>query len=124
MSPASGSKIGVQHDRVLCQESEYALFRDYQSLEHSLIGKTSEDTDTFRTRFVELVPDTKIVEVVEFESQDSAFAGAMRMTVSLADANGGTEVTILCEDIPKGIQPEENELDCRESLQKLAVLLE
>ena len=32
------------------------------------------------------------------------------MTVSLADANGGTEITILCEDIPKGIRPEDNEL--------------
>ena len=59
------------------------------------------------------------MEVVEFESQDPAFA-----TVSLADADGGTELTILCEDIPKGIRPEDNELGCRESLHKLAVLLE
>jgi uncharacterized protein YndB with AHSA1/START domain len=96
----------------------------YQDLEHSLGGKTSEDTDTFQGRFVELVSDTKIVEVVEFESQDPAFAGEMRMTVSLADADGGTEITILCEDIPKGIRPEDNELGCKESLQKLAALLE
>ena len=48
----------------------------------------------------------------------------MRMTVSLADANGGTEITILCEDIPKGIRPEDNELGCKESLQKLAAFLE
>jgi len=44
------------------------------------------------------------------------------MTVSLADADGGTEVTILCEDIPKGIRPEDNELGCRKSPHKLAVL--
>jgi len=31
-------------------------------------------SDTFQGRFVELVPDAKIVEVVEFESQDPAFA--------------------------------------------------
>jgi len=96
----------------------------YQNPEHSLAGKTSEGTDTFQGRFVELVPDAKIVEVVEFESQDPSFAGEMRMTVSLADANGGTEITILCEDIPKGIRPEDNELGCKESLQKLAAFLE
>jgi uncharacterized protein YndB with AHSA1/START domain len=82
-----------------------------------LPGKTSG-------RFVELVPYAKIVEVVEFESHDEALAGEMRMTVSLADADGGTEITILCEDIPKGIRPEDNELGCKESLQKLAALLE
>jgi uncharacterized protein YndB with AHSA1/START domain len=82
-----------------------------------LPGKTSG-------RFVELVPYAKIVEVVEFESHDEALAGEMRMTVSLADADGGTEITILCEDIPKGIRPEDNELACKESLQKLAALLE
>jgi uncharacterized protein YndB with AHSA1/START domain len=82
--------------------------------EHSLAGKTSEDTDTFRGRFVELVPYEKIVEVVEFESQDSAFAGQMRMAVSLADAAEGTKITILCED---------NELGCEESLQKLPAFI-
>ena len=46
------------------------------------------------------------------------------MTVSLADADGGTEITILCEDLPKGIRPEGNELGCKESFQKLAALLE
>src|SRR6266567_981367 len=95
--------------------SEGGTFRmslTYQNPEHSLAGKTSEDTDTFQGR------------VVELESQDPAFAGEMRMTVSLADANGGTEITILCEDIPKGIRPEDNELGCKESLQKLAAFLE
>ena len=61
----------------------------------------------------------KIVEVVEFESQDPTFAGEMRMTVSLADADGGIEVTIPCEDIPKGIRPVDNELGCRKSRHKL-----
>jgi uncharacterized protein YndB with AHSA1/START domain len=96
----------------------------YQNPGHSLAGKTSEDTDTFQGRFVELVPDAKIVEVAEFESQDPSFTCEMRMTVSFADANGGTEITILCEDIPKGIRPEDNELGCKESLQKLAAFLE
>jgi uncharacterized protein YndB with AHSA1/START domain len=96
----------------------------YQDQAHSLSGKTSEDTDTCQGRFVELVPYAKIVEVIEFESQDPQFAGEMTMIVSLVDADGGTEVTVLCEDIPKGIRPKDNELGCKESLQKLAAILE
>ena len=96
----------------------------YRDPGHSQRGKTSADTDTFQGRFAELVPYTKIVEVVEFESADPAFAGEMTMTVSLADVDGGTEVTFVCEDIPAGIRPEDNEQGCRESLQKLATLLE
>ena len=38
-------------------------------------GKTSEDTDTFEGRFVELLPNEKIVWVVEFESDQPDFAG-------------------------------------------------
>ena len=44
--------------------------------------------------------------------------GEMRMTVSFADVDGGTEVAVLCEDIPEGIRPEDNETCCKESLQK------
>ena len=106
------------------ERGTFRMSLTYQNPEHSLAGKTSEDTGTFQGRFVELVPNAKIVEVVEFESQDPAFAGEMRMTVSLADANGGTELTILCEDIPKRTRPEDNELGCKESLQKLAAFLE
>jgi hypothetical protein len=48
----------------------------------------------------------------------------MRITFSLVDIDGGTEVLVLCEDIPKGVRPEDNEMGCRSSLQKLAALLE
>jgi uncharacterized protein YndB with AHSA1/START domain len=47
----------------------------YQDPEHSPGGKTAEDTDTFHGRFVELIPDEKIVEAIEFESHDPRFAG-------------------------------------------------
>lgn len=50
-------------------------------------GKTTEDTDTHHGRFVTLVPDERIVEVVEFESDDPGFAGEMRITVTLADVD-------------------------------------
>jgi uncharacterized protein YndB with AHSA1/START domain len=96
----------------------------YKHAERSLPGKTSADTDTVQGRFVELIPSEKIVQIVEFESQQPEFAGEMTITATYADAPGGTEVTMLCENIPKGIRPGDNEMGCRESLQKLAALLE
>lgn len=56
------------------------------------------------------------MEVVEFESEQSEFIGEMKFIASFADADGGTEVTILCEDIPKSIRPEDNEMGCKEPL--------
>jgi len=38
----------------------------YQDPEHSPGGKTSDDTDTFHGRFVELVQYERIVELIEF----------------------------------------------------------
>ena len=87
-------------------------------------GKTSEDTDTSEGTFVELIPNQKIVQVFEFESDQPDMAGEMKITWSLKDANGGTEVTVLMEDIPKGIRLEDNELGSRQSLRKLAAYVE
>jgi uncharacterized protein YndB with AHSA1/START domain len=102
----------------------YRISLTYRDPKQSPGGKTSEDTDTFQGRFVELVPDEKIVEAIEFESHDPGFAGEMKMTTRLADADGGTEVTILCENLPAGVRPEDNETGTRQSLRKLAALLE
>lgn len=87
-------------------------------------GKSSADTDTFQGRFSELIPDEKIVWLTEFESEDPAFAGEMKLTWSLVDAEEGTEVTVLCENIPPGIRPEDNEAGSQSTLQKLAAFLE
>ena len=106
---------------------EGGIFRmslTYQDPEHSPIGKTSEYTDTFQGKFVELVPNEKIVEVIEFESQDPSFAGQMKITTSFTDTDEGTEMTVLYQDIPAGIRLADNELGSKQSLQKLAALLE
>ena len=96
----------------------------YLESEHRVAGKTEDDRDTFRGRFVELVPDEKIVQSVDFESPDPELAGTMRMTWTLKDVVSGTEATCLCENIPPGIQPEDNEEGGRSSLAKLAALVE
>lgn len=102
----------------------YRMSLTYDDSQQSVSGKTSAGTDTFQGRFIELVPDRKIVEVVEFESQDAAFAGEMKMTTTMVDADQGTEITVLSENLPAGIRPEDNELGTRQALRKLAALLE
>jgi uncharacterized protein YndB with AHSA1/START domain len=87
-------------------------------------GKSSAHTDTFHGRFVELVPDSRVVEEFEFETSDPALAGTMRMTTTLSDAPGGTTVTVVHEGMPDAVPPADNELGTRMALAKLARLVE
>jgi len=87
-------------------------------------GKTSENTDTFQARIVELVPETRIVWTVHFESTDPSFAGEMVMTTTLASTGDGTTVTIRCDKVPPGISPQDNAAGCRASLEKLSAFLD
>ena len=87
-------------------------------------GKTGAATDTYRGRFVELVPDERVVEELEFETSDPALGGLMRMTTTLVDADGGTEVVVLHEGIPPGVSASDNELGTEMALGKLARLVE
>jgi uncharacterized protein YndB with AHSA1/START domain len=61
-------------------------------------------------RFLKLIPDERIVQLVKFESKDPAFAGAMTITWTLVDVSGGAEVTVLCENKPEGIRWEAHEI--------------
>ena len=59
----------------------------------------------------------------EFESADPSFSGEMLVTWMLEPAGSRTQVTVLCENIPPGIRPEDNEAGCRSTLEKLAAHL-
>jgi uncharacterized protein YndB with AHSA1/START domain len=87
------------------------------------VGKSSGRTDTYRGRFVEVVPGERIVEVDEFESDDPAFQGEMTMTITLADLDGGTELAATHDGVPPGIRPEDNERGWSEALDRLAALV-
>jgi uncharacterized protein YndB with AHSA1/START domain len=87
-------------------------------------GKTTAQSDTYRGRFTELVPGERVVEVDEFETADPLFAGAMTMTITLRDHDGGTELTAVHEGVPDGVPPEDNELGWRMALDRLAALVE
>ena len=88
-------------------------------------GKTSAHTDTYRGRFVRLVQDELVVEADEFETADPALQGEMVSTIRLRDAEGGgTELEAVHEGVPDAVAPELNELGWRESLARLARLVE
>jgi uncharacterized protein YndB with AHSA1/START domain len=88
-------------------------------------GKTDAQTDTFHGRFVRLVPDAEVVQVVEFETTDPGMQGEMTITYVLAEAaDGGTDLVGVHEDLPAGLRPEDNELGWSISIDKLARLVE
>jgi uncharacterized protein YndB with AHSA1/START domain len=87
-------------------------------------GKTDPQIDTFHGRFVKLVPDTMVVQAVEFETDDPAMQGEMTITYTLADAGSGTDLVGLHENLPPGVSPADNELGWSMSIDKLAELVE
>jgi uncharacterized protein YndB with AHSA1/START domain len=87
-------------------------------------GKSSAHADVFDGQFVELVPNERIVERVEFESDDPAFNGPMTITTTLTPVPGGTEVRFTCENVPTGIRPEQHERGMASTLENLAAFTE
>jgi uncharacterized protein YndB with AHSA1/START domain len=87
-------------------------------------GKSSAHTDTYHGRFVELIPDSRVVEELEFETPDPALAGPITMTTTLSDAPGGTTVTMEHEGMPDAVPTDENEVGTRMALARLARLVE
>ena len=102
----------------------YRMSLTYVKSDHLPRGKTSDRTDMVRGQFLELIPDERIVQLIEFESKDPAFAGPMTIKWTLADVPGGTEVTILCENAPEGIRPNDHEAGFRSTLENLAAFTE
>ena len=92
--------------------------------EPTATGKTSAQTDTYHGRFVKLVENEQVVEVLEFETEDPEMQGEMTITFTLADADGGTDVLAVHDGLPPGLPPADNETGWQMSLSKLAMLVE
>lgn len=87
-------------------------------------GKATGDSDIIEGRFVALDPGERIVWAVGFVSDDLAFAGTMTVTWRFKEVRDGTEVTILCENVPAGIGKEDHDAGLRSSLENLAQFIE
>lgn len=102
----------------------YRMALTYRDEDHPNAGKFSDDTDMVRGRFLELIPNERVVQLVIFESDDPAFTGEMTMTWRLSPAAAGTEVSITCENVPEGIRKEDHDTGLRSTLENLAKFVE
>lgn len=100
---------------------EYELTLTYDEAGH---GKSTDDTDVSRGVFTELVPGKRMVQLVRFESDQPEFAGVMRMSWVITPEDGASRVTILAEDVPPGISPEDHAAGMQSTLANLARFLE
>ena len=83
-------------------------------------GKTTAVSDIVEARFVEVVPDVRVVQEVDFLSDDPAFAGTMTLTWEVTAVDEGTRVDITADDVPDGISAEDHAVGLASSLAHLA----
>jgi uncharacterized protein YndB with AHSA1/START domain len=87
-------------------------------------GKATPDSDVVEARYVALVPGVRVVQAVDFASDDPAFAGTMTMTWEVRAVDGGTRVEITADDVPDGISAEDHARGLASSLANLARYVE
>ena len=87
-------------------------------------GKATADSDIVEARFVDIVPGERVVQAVDFVSDDPAYAGTMTMTWEVTAVEPGTRVDIVAEDVPDGISAEDHAVGLASSLTNLATYLE
>lgn len=83
-------------------------------------GKATADSDVVEARFVDIVPGERVVQAIEFVSDDPAFAGTMSMTWSVTPVDGGARVDFTADDVPEGISAEDHAAGLASSLANLA----
>ncbi|HWC23460.1 MAG TPA: SRPBCC domain-containing protein [Flexivirga sp.] len=87
-------------------------------------GKTSADADVSEVRITRLIPNERIVQEIEFESDDPAFRGTMRMEWSLRGTSDGTDVAVEARNVPAGIRARDHAEGITSSLTNLSTYLE
>jgi len=87
-------------------------------------GKSTEGSDVVEARFVDIVPGRRVVQAVDFVSDDPAYAGTMTMAWEVTAVDAGTRVDIVADDVPDGISAEDHAAGLASSLANLAALVE
>ncbi len=87
-------------------------------------GKTSADSDVSEVRIARIIPEERIVQEVDFESDDPAFQGTMQMEWSLRSGSEGTTVEFEARDVPEGVRARDHAEGLTSSLSNLAAYLE
>jgi uncharacterized protein YndB with AHSA1/START domain len=87
-------------------------------------GKTTADSDIVEARFVDIVPNVRVIQDVDFVSDDPAFAGTMTMTWKVTAVDTRTRVDITAEGVPDGISSDDHAIGLASSLVNLAAQVE
>src|SRR3954464_2361739 len=97
----------------------YRLVLTYTDASHAP-GKATADSDVVEARYVEIVEGIRVVQAVDFESDDPGFAGTMVITWKVSAVDGGTRVDITADDVPDGISAGDHAAGLASSLANLA----
>ncbi|WP_460796567.1 SRPBCC domain-containing protein [Microbacterium sp. GXF0217] len=87
-------------------------------------GKASAAEDIVKGVFVAVVPGVRVVQDVEFPSEDAAYSGIMRMTWEVSAEGARSLVRFRAENVPEGISAEDHQAGFRSTLENLAALVE
>jgi uncharacterized protein YndB with AHSA1/START domain len=87
-------------------------------------GKTSADSDVVDVHYVDIRPNDRVVQAVDFVSDAPELAGTMTVTWTVRDTPGGTLVEVVADDVPDGISAEDHAVGLASSLENLATFVE
>jgi uncharacterized protein YndB with AHSA1/START domain len=86
--------------------------------------KSTDESDIVDVRYLDIVPNDRVVQAVDFVSDVPEFAGTMLMTWLVEGESDGTRVEIIAENVPKGISAEDHAAGLASSLDNLARFVE
>jgi uncharacterized protein YndB with AHSA1/START domain len=86
--------------------------------------KSSGGSDLVEARFLDVVAGERVVQAVDFVSDNPAFAGTMTMTWAVTAVEGGTRVDITADHVPDGISADDHAAGMESSLANLAAHVE
>lgn len=86
-------------------------------------AKSSANSDIVEARYVDIVHNDRVVQAVDFVSDDPAFAGTMTMTWAVRSVGAATLVEFTADDVPDGISAEDHAAGMASSLEHLATYL-
>lgn len=115
-----GAMTGCALEYDFREGGRYRIALTYDETASASAGKTEGRTDVSTGRFLALDPGRRIVQSVEFESTDAAFAGEMVITWLFKATTAGAKVTVTAENVPVGIRQADHDAGLRSSLENLA----
>lgn len=90
----------------------------------SFTSLDKKESHSFGGKYLELVPNERIVHTDQFDTDHPDMQSEMRVTVTFEEVEGGTKVSILQEGIPAVIPTEDATTGWGMSLENLARLVE